>query len=74
MNLFEASLKLERETNCDSILTIQRVYDGECVFPGCHFHTRDSVKMWRHVHFGAKHGRSFGKSFTALMAEMGVEV
>lgn len=61
------SLDLENETGFDSISTIERLYDGECCFPDCAFRTRDALKMWKHVHFGRKHGKSFGATLDELL-------
>lgn len=59
-SLYSYTLEREAVTGEDSIATIERVYvvDGdvlECVFPRCRWRTRDSAKMWRHVHEGRKH-------------------
>lgn len=59
------SLRLELDTGCDSIPTIERVYDRtlrgayECPHPGCRLARMQAAEMWRHVHFGP-HGLSFG--------------
>lgn len=70
------SLRLERETGADSILTIELIYECTadafyppperrgaylCCFPDCSFRSMSAEKMWRHVHFSPrKHGLSFG--------------
>lgn len=73
----ELSLRLERETGFDSIPTIERIYEDPdrkgrflCSFPDCKYKTLDPEQMWRHVHFGAKHGMSFG---VKSPAELGAE-
>lgn len=70
------SLELEEETGYDSIPTIERTYLDlderdvyECPFPDCSLVRRDSVAMWKHVHFSRKHGLSFGRSLEHLIAE-----
>ncbi len=56
------SLAWEASTGCDSIATIERVYEQTpggayvCMTPDCTFVRRDPEKLWRHVHTG--HGRS----------------
>jgi hypothetical protein len=60
------TLRVEDVTGEDSIATIIEHYSTqddegrrtdiyECVFPGCHWRTRDAEKMWRHVHESRKH-------------------
>lgn len=63
------SLRLEAETGYDSIPTIEGMYSNECIFPGCETRTKDAEKMWLHVHFGRKHGLSFGKTLDELLEE-----
>ena len=75
-DLRELSIRLERETGFDSIPTIERMYDDDgvyrCVFPDCHVTRREAAVMWRHVHFGARHGLSFGRTLAELSAEVAV--
>jgi hypothetical protein len=55
------SLAWEKKTGCDSIPTIERVYEQTpsgaycCVEPGCKIRRRDPRAMWQHVH--SSHGR-----------------
>jgi len=49
------SLDWEKQTGYDSIAMIERLYGRAsgayvCVWPGCTFARRDSIKMWQHVH------------------------
>lgn len=52
------SLAWEGHTGCDSIPTIERLYDRSasgaylCPFPACGFARKDATAMWRHVHSG----------------------
>ncbi len=56
------SLAWEAETGCDSIPTIERVYERTstgaytCILPGCDVARHSSELLWRHVHTG--HGRN----------------
>lgn len=51
---------------CDSIDTVETHYRAdsgrgfECVYPDCATRSSDPIEMWKHVHFGRKHGQSFG--------------
>jgi hypothetical protein len=61
------SVRLEQQTGYDSIPTIEGMYEDPdhpgrfvCCFPGCTTATRSAQRMWLHVHFGQKHGLSFG--------------
>lgn len=63
------SLRLEQATGYDSIPTIEGHYSTgtgtfRCVFPGCKFTRSNPYDLWRHVHFSANHGPSFGVSTT----------
>lgn len=55
------SLAWEASTGCDSVATIERIYEQTpggayvCVEPGCRFARRDPEALWRHVH--TSHGR-----------------
>jgi hypothetical protein len=55
------SLAWEAKTCCDSIATIERVYDQTpggayiCCWTGCSFARRDPEALWRHIH--SRHGR-----------------
>lgn len=46
----------EIATGCDSIATIERIYDTTpagsylCIWPRCRFARRDPAALWRHVH------------------------
>jgi hypothetical protein len=57
------SLAWEAATGCDSIATIEGMYDRSpsgayrCVYPGCSFARRDPEALWRHVHSGP--GRNY---------------
>jgi hypothetical protein len=69
--LRDLSVLLERETGFDSIPTIERMYEAdsgayECVFPDCRISRRKAEAMWRHVHFSAAHGLSFGRTLQQL--------
>lgn len=73
--LVAASLVLERRTGYDSIPTVEGFYQTEvwsdeeggyvdsgvyhCPTPGCDWTAKDSVAMWRHVHFSKSHGPSW---------------
>lgn len=60
------SERLEKATGFDSIPTIERVYEATdtgrilCCWLGCKFKSLEAEDVWRHVHFSAKHGLSFG--------------
>jgi hypothetical protein len=55
-HLVAISVAREKQTVCDSIPTIERVYDRTangafiCVWPKCSFSRRDAAKLWRHGH------------------------
>lgn len=61
MNVEALSLAWEAASGCDSVDTIERIYDRTdggaycCVHPGCEFRRRDAEALWRHVH--SAHGR-----------------
>jgi hypothetical protein len=70
--LVALSVRLEDETGYDSIPTIEMGYSGKpgvylCPFPDCEFAHRNAVEMWKHYHFSAKHGLSFGRSLATLV-------
>lgn len=74
------SLALEESTGFDSIPTIELHYRTStrsphrqdrgfgCVFPTCVHRTATATMMWKHVHFGRKHGLSFGVKWADLTA------
>jgi len=68
MELEALSVILERETGYDSIPTIAQIYDGACCYPGCRFRRSDPADLWKHVHFGKTHHRSFGTTLPRLIA------
>lgn len=68
VDLVELSVQLQDETGYDSIPTIEAMYHGQCVFPDCDFGSKSPEKMWKHVHFARKHGRSFEASLDDLIA------
>lgn len=56
------SVAWEKKTGCDSIPTIERVYDRArsgaflCPWPKCNVRWHYAGSMWRHVH--SAHGRN----------------